>query len=80
MAEKNTNDSDSNETPSKSSAAYRDSSVVGSSEDGCDKSYDSRPRTVIKPVAKKIGESHDNLRGRSDWYGRRTGGGKHSAD
>lgn len=49
-------------------------------EESCDASYEKRPRAIIKPVAQKIGESDDNLRGRSDWYGHRTGLPKRAAD
>jgi hypothetical protein len=37
-------------------------------------SVEGNKRTIIKPYGEKIGESEDNLRGRGDWYRRRTGG------
>lgn len=35
-------------------------------------SVEGNKRTIIKPYGEKIGESEDNLRGRGEWYRRRT--------
>lgn len=67
---------DSSGTIPGSSPAHQDS-AVGSCEAPPD---DERPRAVIRPVTEKIGESSDNLRGRGEWYGQRTGLGKRPAD
>jgi hypothetical protein len=43
-------------------------------QDPDEKSESDTPIQEIKPVKEKIGEGHDNLRKRGEWYQRRTGG------
>ena len=51
-------------------------SVKGdSTADDSDESCAHVPKTVIRPVSKRIRESKNNLQRREDWYQRRTGGG-----
>ena len=54
-------------------AAISDS-ADSAADDGEDSSERS-PKTVITPVAERIGESGNNLRRRGEWYQRRTGSG-----
>jgi hypothetical protein len=46
-----------------------------STADGGEESPERAPKTVITPVAERIGESGNNLRRRGEWYQRRTGSG-----
>ncbi|HEV2706284.1 MAG TPA: hypothetical protein VGV59_10195 [Pyrinomonadaceae bacterium] len=69
MTKQKNKDADARQTTPEPSCADSDAE-----EERADPNPRNRPATMIRPVTKKIGESDDNLRGRSEWYRRRTGG------